>query len=62
MGEINKRNNKANNDVNNVHKSIDRLNKVAPLDPEIHFAKLQKLYDKLDLALKAREESRACRL
>jgi hypothetical protein len=61
MGEINRRNNKANNDVNNVKKSIERLNNIAPIDPEAHFAKLQDLYDKLDLACKARVESRASR-
>jgi hypothetical protein len=62
MGAINQRNNKANNDVNNVQKSIDRLHQLVPIDPEVHFAKLQDLYDKLDLALKAREEFRASRL
>ena len=53
MAAINERNNKANNPIWTLKKSIQKHMLVAPIDPEEHFAKLVLLQAKLD-AIQAR--------
>jgi len=58
MVSINERWNKVNNAVTNTKKSIDRLENLAPLDPEEHYEKLVALQVKLEAAMNTREEYR----
>jgi len=56
MAAINERNNKANNPIWTLKKSIQKHLLVAPIDPEEHYAKLVLLQTCLDKAIKARDE------